>query len=364
MADAPEGWYPDPADPSEEIYWLGTSWSSARRSVHQATQSEGGSVPPPPPVPPAAPVDPVVAAPVAPAVGVTGQGAVAATTVLDPAPPPTAMRKNKFGLWAMIVGIVAVVTAIIPGLSFVTWIPAAGAVVLGIFGLRQTNAPRGQSLSGIILGPVAFLIAVVVSVSFIGTLGAHSTSANAPIKAAAVPSSEPSKTSPSPTETAAPPTSPYGTYPASEAAFVKTVTDAEAAYQAASTDLERSQVIATRDAALCAATSGNHVDGWVGTIHDIGANGDGYAWVNVEIEPTTVVQTWNNDFSDAGSNTLIHPEAPFFQTLVPMKVGQKITFSGDFLSSSKSCLDQENLTQTFYALDPNFIFRFSNVAAQ
>ena len=158
--------------------------------------------------------------------------------------------------------------------------------------------------------------------------------------------------------------SPYGAYPTAEAAFVKTISTAAAAYQASSTGLQKSQIIANRDAALCAAIGGNHVDNWVGTIHDIGANGDGYAWVNVEIAPTVVVQTWNNAFSDIGSDTLIHQDASFFQTLVPMKTGQKITFSGDFLSSSASCLDKENLTQTFYAIDPNFIFRFSNVTAQ
>ena len=115
---------------------------------------------------------------------------------------------------------------------------------------------------------------------------------------------------------------------------------------------------------MCALMTGGHVDNWVGKIHDIGANNDGFAYVEVEIAPSVAVQTWNNAFSDTGDNTLIKPEQAFFQTLVPMKTGTKITFSGDFLQESGSCLKKANLTQTFYGIDPNFIFRFSNVVAQ
>ena len=264
----------------------------------------------------------------------------------------------------MVCGLVTVFFAIIPGLSFAAWIPAIGAIVLGILGLRVVGKPHGQSLAGLVLGPVGFLIAIVVSITFIGSLGNASKTARdsaseptAVQSASATPSASPTPTSPPVA------TSPYGTYPAAEATFVQTIATAEKSYSAASTDLQRSQVIATRDSALCALIPGNHVDNWVGTIHDIGANGDGYAWVNVEIAPTVVVQTWNNAFSDISANTLIHQDAPFFQTLVPMKEGQKITFSGDFVTSD-TCLTKENLTQTFYALDPNFIFRFSGVSAQ
>jgi hypothetical protein len=157
---------------------------------------------------------------------------------------------------------------------------------------------------------------------------------------------------------------PYGVYPAAEAQFVNEVNTTETALGKASSSLQSASLISTRDAALCAALPGNAAANWVGTIHDIGANGDGYAWVNIEIAPTIVVQTWNNDFSDLTDQTLIKPSQPFFAKLVPMKIGEKVVFSGAFLSSSSSCLEKENLTQTFYGLDPNFIIRFSNVAAQ
>lgn len=156
----------------------------------------------------------------------------------------------------------------------------------------------------------------------------------------------------------------YGVYPASEAAFVTEVNKTETALGKTTSSLQSASLVSTRDATLCAALPGNVATNWVGTIHAIGANGDGYAWVNIEIAPTVVVQTWNNDISDATDHTLIKPSQPAFSKLVPMAVGDRVVFSGTFLSSSVSCLEKENLTQLFYGLDPNFIFRFSNVAAQ
>jgi hypothetical protein len=158
--------------------------------------------------------------------------------------------------------------------------------------------------------------------------------------------------------------SPYGAYPPDEAQFVKIISDTETQLKASPTSLQQSQLISNRDTQLCAVVPGNQMNGWVGTIHNIGANGDGYAYVEIEIAPTVVVQTWNNDFSDANDSTLIKPDESFFSTLVPMKEGSKVEFSGALLGSSSSCLEKANLTQLFYGLDPNFIARFSDIATQ
>ncbi len=86
-----------------------------------------------------------------------------------PGPMPSASPKPKSGLTlaALIVGIVAIVCAIIPGLSFIAFLPALTAVGLGIAGLASKAPGRGKALTGLILGPVALLVAIVVSVSTI-----------------------------------------------------------------------------------------------------------------------------------------------------------------------------------------------------
>ena len=95
-----------------------------------------------------------------------------------PPPPPAAdaatttpaKPRSPLALWAMIAGIVAIVSAVIPGLSFVAWIPAIAAIVLGVIALVKKTPRRGQALTGVILGPIAWLVAIIVSVGAIAGL--------------------------------------------------------------------------------------------------------------------------------------------------------------------------------------------------
>lgn len=109
---------------------------------------------------------------------------------MDAAPPPAATApvdapvtgaspeaalspkpRSALALWAMIAGIVAMVSAIIPGLSFVAWIPAIAAIALGVIALMKKTPRRGQVLTGVVLGPIAWLMAIVVSVGLIAGIG-------------------------------------------------------------------------------------------------------------------------------------------------------------------------------------------------
>lgn len=83
---------------------------------------------------------------------------------VDATPPKP---KSGLTLAALIVGIVAIVCAVIPGLSFIAFLPAITAAVLGIVGLVSKAPGRGKALTGVILGPVALLIAIIVSVGVI-----------------------------------------------------------------------------------------------------------------------------------------------------------------------------------------------------
>lgn len=79
--------------------------------------------------------------------------------------------RSPLALWAMIAGIVAIVSAVIPGLSFVAWIPAIAAITLGVIALIKKTPRRGQALTGVILGPIAWLMAIIVSVGLIAGIG-------------------------------------------------------------------------------------------------------------------------------------------------------------------------------------------------
>ncbi|GGK87549.1 hypothetical protein GCM10007382_04310 [Salinibacterium xinjiangense] len=85
-------------------------------------------------------------------------------TLVDIAP---SKRPSRLSLVALIVGIVAFVCAIIPGLSFFAFLPAFAALGLGIAALAMKAPGRGKAIAGLALGPVALTSAIIVSVAAI-----------------------------------------------------------------------------------------------------------------------------------------------------------------------------------------------------
>ncbi|MBB3158186.1 hypothetical protein FHS07_001882 [Microbacterium proteolyticum] len=113
-------------------------------------------------------------------------------TIPAPAAPTSTAPKQKspVGLAALIVGAVAFVFAIVPVLSFIAWLPAIAAIVLGIIGLVQKGRARGFAWAGIALGVVAWIVAIVVSISSVaGLAGAVSEAVESASAAPVAPSS-------------------------------------------------------------------------------------------------------------------------------------------------------------------------------
>ncbi|MFJ2661692.1 hypothetical protein [Arthrobacter koreensis] len=158
-----------------------------------------------------------------------------------------------------------------------------------------------------------------------------------------------------------PPAESYGPRPADQQAFLDTFEAGKAAYEAAGTELQRSVALTDRDAQMCAVSGQGSMTNWTGKILEIGANNDGLAHVKIELSEGVKVQTWNNAFSDLTDNTLIPQNAPFFSTLAGMSEGTLVTFAAQTVPSPSSCLTRSNLTDVFYAIDPNFIVRFSDI---
>ena len=153
----------------------------------------------------------------------------------------------------------------------------------------------------------------------------------------------------------------FGDYPADQAAFVKIVEEAKGTIDAAETDLQESVALRARDKQLCALLTGNKATNWTGIVNNVGANGEGKAYVYIEIADKVKVMTWNNSFSDISDDTLIPTSSKFFDKLVAMQKGDLVTFSATLLKSSNSCLKKGNLTEFFYGQRPEFIARFSDV---
>lgn len=90
-----------------------------------------------------------------------------AADATTPAPPPTGSGpsgSNIFGVIALALGALGFVTAVIPVASGFTWLLVLPALVLAIIGLTRRGRPKGLALAGLIIGVVAWLVAIVVSV--------------------------------------------------------------------------------------------------------------------------------------------------------------------------------------------------------
>lgn len=245
-AEIPAGWYPNPWNDAEELYWSGIEWTGISRAVHRAPATGGisaaaseiedstimrpvgppfeaqdvspqsatavtpiadtasfpGAAPSPQPEPfptsaaptfqpepyvapvaPAAPVfqpQPYAPLPPAPIGGPTAEGVLPADAAdaaslrwsFGSAAAPTPVNpRAKFGLIAMILGIVAAAFAVIPGVSFAAWIPAFVAIALGIIGYLG-GKPRAFALTGIITGGAALAVGTGVSIWLLIQLGA------------------------------------------------------------------------------------------------------------------------------------------------------------------------------------------------
>lgn len=134
--------------------------SSEPAANPQATAPGATPTPPAPATPP--PVAPVVPAGWYPD-ATTGQrrwwDGTAWTDQYQPA--PSAGR----GTAALVLGIIAIALAAIPGVSWVAFALAIIAVILGLVGLRKPAA-RGRSLIGLILGGIAFILSLVLGIVY------------------------------------------------------------------------------------------------------------------------------------------------------------------------------------------------------
>lgn len=125
---APAGWYPAPHADNQPRYWDGTRW-------HEAA-------------PPAPPVQPAYVQ--APAASSTTEASARAAR-------PRSGGPALLALFALILGILAFLTGLVPGLGLILAIAAVG---LAVFALVRKQ-PKGLAVTGLALGSIALLTGIV-----------------------------------------------------------------------------------------------------------------------------------------------------------------------------------------------------------
>ena len=134
----PAGWYPN--SEGRQQYWNGSAWQdhyvNAAGSVVTRSQLE---------VPPA-PVQ---------------------VTLVRPTPPHTTSGASWVGL---ALAILAMIFAVIPAVSFFSWIVGVPALVLLIIGLAQRGRKKLVPAIGLGLDLLAWVISIIVSIVFVGAV--------------------------------------------------------------------------------------------------------------------------------------------------------------------------------------------------
>ena len=146
--------------------------------------------------------------------------------------------------------------------------------------------------------------------------------------------------------------------PAEQRQFISTFDEYLTLYNDAGTELQAANYLNERDSRLCGITNQGRIEDWIGYVEKVGANGDGYGVLEIEIADDLVLKTWNNAFSDIGDGTLIEPSSSLFDKILPLQGGELVRFSGQFMDGSNHCLKDSRLSDYGRANNPDFIVKF------
>lgn len=166
--------------------------------------------------------------------------------------------------------------------------------------------------------------------------------------------------SPAPSKTAAA-VSKYGAQPDSEKAAIAAINSYQTKYQNASNNLQQADIRLKRDDAVCKASGGSSIKNWTGIVKSIGGTSEGQGYLTVEITEGVTLETWNNTLSDSSDHTLIPRNSPLYKTVLGLKEGALVTFSGSFVPADGACLDTMNFTEVFAMYTPEFVFKFTAI---
>jgi hypothetical protein len=149
--------------------------------------------------------------------------------------------------------------------------------------------------------------------------------------------------------------------PANEKEFILAVQQGQAAFRSAPKEMAQGGTRSKRRIAICQILPQISVSDWVGRIETLSSNSDGKGVLEISLAPDIRVKTWNNDFSDSASHTLLDPSSSLFGTVSQMSKGDQVVFSGAFFPSDVDCVTETSMGLQGSMTDPEFLFRFLSV---
>jgi hypothetical protein len=143
--------------------------------------------------------------------------------------------------------------------------------------------------------------------------------------------------------------------------FENLITSYSRKFDEAQNELQESTFRKERMNAIRDLGINQQINGWIGTLNNLGTNSEGKAYITIKLTSNLSVGTWNNAFSDIGDNTLIDMDSDLYKALYNMKTGQKVRFFGNFIQSDMDYFKETSLTIRGAMKNPDFLMNFSNV---
>ena len=146
--------------------------------------------------------------------------------------------------------------------------------------------------------------------------------------------------------------------------FLKIVKNTQNSAVNAKNDMQMGGFLNTRSKQLCNLLGPMNfkIDGWIGTINDVDSTSDGKGVLSIKVGKDIFIETWNNAFSDFVAKTLIEPNSSVFNAAANMSKGDKVKFSGNFVTHDTHCIDEQSISLSGKVREPEFTFKFVEIA--
>jgi hypothetical protein len=212
------------------------------------------------------------------------------------------------------------------------------------------------------------IIATIIFVVIAFNQAPSSSTSSSPPSSTPNTSAPPYSSEPSTRTAKAPVLPPEPVVPPSQKSFTSMIDSFIPTYNAADTEIRKTDVRFRRKNAIADYFSGTGSPqflGWVGEVDKLTTEQDGEAYISIKLHGSSDihVQTWNNSLSDSDSHTMISRNDPLYQALMDVKTGDIVTVSGMFFLDRKhDFVTEGSLTENGSMTEPEFIVKFSQIS--
>ena len=150
--------------------------------------------------------------------------------------------------------------------------------------------------------------------------------------------------------------------PKNEMEFIQLNEYTKDQWKNAPNEIQQERMRSDRDQSLCQHT--RTVTNWIGTVDSVGSY-----WSLDDAPPASFGVKLNQNItlrtegSTQDSGTKIIRGTALYNSIGRLTKGQKVIFSGEFLPGAKTCFDETSFTDNGSIMDPNYIFKFTEVSA-